>query len=219
MRTRSLALSALSALAAVGLVLGAAGQAGAASGDVLTVGSAGGGNVNVGDTLTGAISSDFIFTTSMGTIDCSTGQFSASDTSNPAAGSGNAVESITQLHADPANCSDSVGGTFGVVSVELNGDATGTVVDGSTPTLKVTGLDEQVTLSSFLGNIVCDYGTTGSVTEIDGALSNSTNGISFATQTVNLISGSFFCPGSGTFSGGVGPIDDTSQGGQATFVN
>src|SRR5205823_5473612 len=61
MRTRTLALA---TLAAGGLVLGAAGQAGAATVDVLTVGAVGGTNVNVGDSLTGAINSDFVFTTS-----------------------------------------------------------------------------------------------------------------------------------------------------------
>jgi hypothetical protein len=216
MRTRTLALT---ALAAAGLVLGAAGQAGAATGGVLTVGSTGGTNVNVGDTLTGAINSDFLFTTSSGTIDCSSGSFTASVTANPAVGSGNATESITGLHADPANCSTTVGGTTGVVSVEINGAASGAVVDGASPTLKVTGLDEQVTLASFLGNVTCDYGTTGSVTEIDGSLSNASQSISFATQNVNLISGSGLCPSSGTFSGGVGPVLDSSQSNQATYVN
>jgi len=210
--------SALTALAALGLVLGAAGQAGASTGGVLTVGSAGGTDVNVGDSLTGAINSDFVFTTSSGTIDCGSGQFTAAVTANPAVG-GNATESITQLHADPSSCTSTIGGTLGVTSVEINGPATGTVVGGASPTLRVTGLDEQVTLSSFLGNVTCDYGTTGSVTEIDGALSNATNSISFATQNVNLISGSGLCPSSGTFQGGVGPVDDSSQGGQATFVN
>ncbi|MEY9858105.1 hypothetical protein ABH935_003718 [Catenulispora sp. GAS73] len=216
MRTRTLALT---ALAAAGLVLGAAGQAGASTGGVLTVGSAGGTNANVGDTLTGAINSDFIFTTSSGTIDCSTGSFTAGVTANPAVGSGNATESITGLHADPANCSTTIGGTIGVVSVEINGPANGTVVDGSSPTLKVTNLDEQVTLASFLGDVTCDYGTTGSVTEIDGALSNVSKSISFATQNVNLISGSGLCPSSGTFSGGVGPVLDSSQSNQAVYVN
>ena len=216
MRTRTLALT---AVAAAGLVLGAAGQAGAATGGVLTVGSAGGTNVNVNDTLTGAINSDFVFTTSSGTIDCSTGQFTAKVTANPAKGTGNAVESITQLHADPAKCSTTVSGTISVVSVEINGPATGNVVDGTSPKLKVTGLDEQVTLASFLGNVTCDYGTTGSVTEVDGSLSNTTNSISFATQNVNLISGSGLCPTSGTFQGGVGPVKDTTQSSQKVFVN
>lgn len=216
MRTRILALS---ALAAAGLALGAAGQAGAATGDVLTVGSVGGANVNVNDSLTGAINADFVFTTSMGTIDCSSGSFTASVTANPAAGSGNATESITGLHADPASCSTTVSGTTDVVSVEINGAATGTVSDGASPTLAVTGLDEQVVMDSILGQVTCDYGTTGTVTEIDGTLSNTNNSISFATQNVNLISGSGLCPTSGTFGGGVGPVNDASQSGQATFVN
>jgi hypothetical protein len=218
-RTRSLVLTAVSLAGAAGLVLGAAGQAGAATGGVLTVGSAGGTSVNTGDTLTGAIDSDFLFTTSSGTIDCSSGAFTAGVTANPAAGSGNATESITQLHADPSSCTSTITGTMGVASVELASAASGTVVDGSSPTLKVTSLDEQVTLSSFLGNVTCDYGTTGSVTEIDGSLSNTTNAISFATQNVNLISGSGLCPSTGTFSGGVGPVLDSSQSSQATFVN
>ena len=216
MRTRTLVLT---ALAAAGLVIGAAGQAGATTGGVLTVGSVGGTNVNVNDILTGAINSDFLFTTSSGTIDCSTGQFTAKVTANPAKGTGNATESITQLHADPGNCSTTVSGTYAVASVEINGPATGNVVDGSSPKLKVTHLDEQVTLESFLGNVTCDYGTTGSVTEIDGALSNATKSITFATQNVNLISGSGLCPSSGTFSGGVGPVLDSSQSNQATYVN
>jgi hypothetical protein len=216
MRTRTLALT---ALAAAGLVVGAAGQAGASTGGVLTVGSAGGTNVNVNDIVTGAINSDFIFTTSSGNIDCSVGQFTAKVTANPNKGTGNAVESITQLHANPANCSTTVAGTFSVVSVEINGPATGNVVDGTSPKLKVTGLDEQVTLASFLGNVTCDYGTTGSVTEIDGGLSNTTNSISFATQNVNLISGSGLCPSSGTFQGGVGPVKDTTQSSQKVYVN
>lgn len=216
MRTRTLALT---ALAAAGLVLGAAGQAGASTGGVLTVTAVGGTNVNVNDVLKGAINSDFVFTTSSGVIDCSSGQFSAKVTSNPNKGTGNAVESITQLHADPAHCTTTVSGTFSVVSVEINGAATGNVVDGTSPKLKVTGLDEKVTLASFLGNVTCDYGTTGSVTEIDGSLSNTNNSITFATQNVNLISGSGLCPTSGTFKGGVGPVQDSTQSNKAVFVN
>lgn len=218
MRTRTLVLT---TLAAAGLVLGAAGQAGAATVDVLTVGSVGGPNVNIGDVLTGAISSDFLFTTDSGTIDCSSGQFSAGATANPAAGSGtDATETITQLHADPASCSTTVGGTTGVVSVELNGNASGAVVDGSSPTLQVTGLDEQVVLSTILGgDVTCDYGNVGGSSPIVGNLTNSNNGISFSTQSVTLLSGSGLCPSSGTFAGAVGPITDSTQGGQLVFVN
>jgi hypothetical protein len=218
MRNRSRTL-ALAALAAGGLVVGGAGQAGAATVDVLTVGSVGGANVNVYDSLTGAINSDFVFTTSSGTVDCKTGQFTASVTANPAKGTGNAVESITQLHAAPASCTTTIAGTTSVVSVEIASPATGNVVDGTSPKLKVTHLDEQVVLASFLGNVTCDYGTTGSVTEIDGSLSNTNNSISFATQNVNLISGSGLCPSTGTFQGGVGPVKDTTQSSKAVFVN
>jgi hypothetical protein len=216
MRTRTLALT---ALAAAGLVVGAAGQAGAATGGVLTVGSAGGTNVNVNDIVTGVLNSNFVFTTSSGNITCTTGKFTAKVTANPAKNTGNAVESITQLHADSANCTTTVSGTLSVVSVEINGPATGNVVDGTSPKLKVTHLDEQVTLASFLGNVTCDYGTSGSVTEIDGALSNTTNSISFATQNVNLISGSGLCPSNGTFQGGLGPVLDTTQSSKKVFVN
>lgn len=218
-RTRSTLTLALTAAAAAGLVLGAAGQAGAATGGVLTVGSAGGTNVNVNDHLTGAINADFVFTTSSGTIDCSSGSFAATVSSNPTAGSGNAVESITGLSAVASSCSTTVSGTTSVVSVQLVGTATGNVVDGTSPKLKVTNLDEEVVMASFLGNVTCDYGTTGSVTEIDGSLSNSTQAISFATQPVNLISGSGLCPSSGTFSGGVGPVLDTTQSSQHVYVN
>ncbi|WP_194924034.1 Tat pathway signal sequence domain protein [Catenulispora pinisilvae] len=217
MRIRTLALT---AFAVSGLVIGAAGQAGAATGGVLTVGSAGGTNVNVGDVLTGPISSDFLFTTSSGTIDCSTGAFSASATANGSA-PGTATESITQLHADPANCSSTIGGTTSVVSVELNGDATGIVTDGASPTLAVTGLDEQVTLGTILGgNVTCDYGNNASGdAAINGSLTNGNNGISFATQNVALLSGSGLCPSSGTFAGAVGPITDTTQSAGLVFVN
>jgi hypothetical protein len=219
MRKRTLATAATAATAACGLVLGPAGPAGASTGGVLTVGSAGGTNVNVGDTLTGPISGNFVFTTSSGKITCTTGKFTATDTTNGPVG-GTATESITQLHADASSCTTTVSGTTSVVSVELNGAATGTVTDGASPTLHVTGLDEKVTLHSILGtNVVCDYGTTGSVTEIDGVLSNTTNGATFTSQPVNKISGSGLCPASGTFTGGIAPITDTTQGGQKTFVN
>ncbi|GAA1993593.1 hypothetical protein [Catenulispora subtropica] len=216
MRKRTLATA---AVAACGLALGIAGPAGASTGGVLTVGSAGGTDVNVGDTLTGAISSNFVFTTSGGKITCTTGQFTATDSTNGPVG-GTATESISQLHADAANCTTTISGTTKVVSVEINGAATGTVTDGASPTLHVTGLDEKVTLRSILGtNVVCDFGTTGSVTEIDGALSNTTNGATFTNQPVNKITGSSLCPANGTFSGGIGPIKDTTQASQNTFVN
>lgn len=217
MRKRTLVTAA--ATAACGLVLGLAGPAGASTGGVLTVGSTGGTNVNAGDTLTGAINSNFVFTTSSGKITCTTGQFTATDTTNGPVG-GTATESISQLHADAASCTTTVSGTTKVVSVEINGAATGTVTDGASPTLHVTGLDEKVTLKTILGtNVVCDYGTTGTVTEIDGVLSNATNSATFTSQPVNRITGSGLCPTSGTFSGGIGPIKDTTQGGQNTFVN
>ncbi|NUR60354.1 MAG: hypothetical protein HOV87_17095 [Catenulispora sp.] len=217
MRKRTLAASA--ATAACGLVLGLAGPAAAGTGGVLTVGSAGGTNVNPGDTLTGPINSNFVFTTSSGKITCTSGKFTATDSTNGPVG-GTATESISQLHADAASCTTTISGTTSVVSVELNGPATGTVTDGANPTLHVSGLDEKVTLHSILGtNVVCDYGTTGSVTEIDGALNNTTNSATFTTQAVNRISGSGLCPTTGTFSGGIGPITDTTQAGQKTFVN
>lgn len=207
------------ATAAAGLVFGIAGPAGASTGGVLTVGSVGGTNVNVGDTLTGPINSNFVFTTSSGKITCTSGKFTATDSTNGPVG-GTAVESISQLHADASSCTTTVSGTTSVVSVEINGSATGTVTDGTNPTLHVSGLDEKVTLHSILGtNVVCDYGTTGSVTEIDGALNNATNSATFTSQAVNKISGSGLCPATGTFSGGIGPITDSTQGGQATFVN
>jgi hypothetical protein len=219
MRKRTLATAAAAAASSLGLVLGLAGAAGAGTGGVLTVGSTGGTNVNPGDSLTGPISSSFIFTTSSGKITCTTGQFTASDTSNGPVG-GTAVENITQLHADAAHCTTTVSGTTSVVSVEIVGSATGTVTDGASPVLHVTGLDEKVTLHSILGtNVVCDYGTTGTVTEIDGALSNTTNGVTFSAAPVNKVSGSGLCPASGTFTGGIAPITDTTQSAQKTFVN
>jgi hypothetical protein len=216
MRKRTLAAAA--ATAACGLVLGIAGQAAASTGGGLTVGSAGGTNVNPGDSLTGPINSNFVFTTSSGKITCTTGKFTAADVTNGAVGT-SATETISQLHADAANCTTTISGTTAVVSVELNGTANGKATDGASPTLHVTNLDEKVSLKTILGtNVVCDFGVTGTA-EIDGALSNTTNSVTFTAQSVTKLAGSGLCPATGTFSGGIGPITDTTQAGQKTFVN
>ncbi|MFD0632593.1 hypothetical protein ACFQ9X_14260 [Catenulispora yoronensis] len=159
-----------------------------------------------------------MFTTSSGKITCTSGKFTATDSTNGAVGT-SATESITQLHADAANCTTTISGTTSVVSVEINGTANGKVTDGASPTLHVTNLDEKVTMKTILlTNVVCDFGVTGT-NEIDGALSNTTNGVTFTSQAVSKISGSSLCPTTGTFSGGIAPITDTTQSSLKTFVN
>jgi len=215
----------ISSLAAAFLVVLAtafgASPASAATGGVLTVGALNGTNVNPGspgDTLTAVLNAGGVFTTSSGNISCSTGNFTATVNTNPNK-PGTATETVTALHFVPSSCTDTIAGTSGVVSIDLKVNGAASAVDGTSPQLKVTSMDEKVVLKTSLGNLVCDYGTAGTVTQIVGSLSNSTGNVTFSAAPVARVSGTVTCPATGTFTATFGPILDQSQANQRVYIN
>jgi hypothetical protein len=218
MRIRKLTYLAAAAAVALTAAVAASAPASAATSDVLTVSSVGGANVNVGDVLTAPLSSPGVFTVTGGSISCPTGSFTASVTGNPAAGTGNATESVTGLTFTASTCTDTIPGTSGVSSVGLASPATGTVSD-TAGTLTLTSLNVKVVLKTLLGTLTCNYGTSGSVTVVVGTLSNTGNKLVFVSATVNLITGSSLCPSTGKFSATFSPITDTTQAAKPVFLN
>lgn len=189
--------------------------------DVLTVGSLGGTNVtpgSPGDTLTAVLIAGGSFTTPAGNISCTQGNFAATVNTNPPA-PGSATETVTVLHFVPTTCTDTIAGTSGVVSIDLKVNGAASAVDGTSPQLNVTSLDEKVVLKTSLGNLVCDYGTAGAVTQISGSLSNTTGNVTFSSAPVARVSGTATCPATGTFTATFGPILDQSKANQRVYIN
>ncbi|HTJ72358.1 MAG TPA: hypothetical protein VL551_32765 [Actinospica sp.] len=233
-RTAALGVATVTAVAAVLAVQPAAFAAG--SSDVLSWGAlnSSGTNVATTDTLSGALASGttstFKFTSSgtTVTITCTAAASTAKTTSNPTA-PGTAAMSISQLTFSDGATQCTLSGLSGVtvVSITLKSGTTavGNITD-SPDDLNLTSLNEAVVLHSGLGNITCDYGTTSAVTNIQGAIvnpnSSGTGGsITFANQTVGLISGVSVCGASGstgTFNATLGGFTDGSGTGSNTAV-
>jgi hypothetical protein len=193
----------------------------AATGGELTVGSLGGTNVNVNDNLTALLTGSAVFTTSAGKVTCTQGNIAATDNTNPAEGQAEATLTLTQFHSTPASCTTTISGTTKVISVDLAHTASLTVLDDPTDPgiLRATNIDVKVTLGTVLGSLVCDYGTAGTVTQVDGALNNTAHSVTYSGAAVNKISGTGACPASGTLSAVFGPIIDTTQANQNVYVN
>jgi hypothetical protein len=237
LKRRLISLAATAALA-VGGAITAAAPASAATGCELNYGSQAGtcvvaGNGTSGDNLSASLSSansTFSFKESSGaavTITCTHASFVAQATSNPADGTAEATEQINTLAF--STCTINVAGVT-VSSVNLKPTTVGgaTVADDSgSPMLNVTQLNEQVTLHTGLGNVICDYGVGGSVTQVQGVITNPDStgaggSIAFGTDPVAYLSGPSFCGtagSTGTFSATFGTVTDTSEtGSPALYV-
>ncbi|MFE4369036.1 Tat pathway signal sequence domain protein [Streptomyces sp. NPDC056835] len=195
---------------------------GAAAGNVLTYGSAAGPAVAVGDVFTSSLSggaSVAIRTTAGGStgITCTTSQFTATVTGNPAA-PGTATESLT-AHTF-GGCTSNILGTTGVQGITVDRLPYNTTVTSGGPLTVGAGaagaVQTTVKLNTLLGLTTCVYTSTG----LSGATSNTDNSITFANQLFSKSSGPATCPGSSYFSAKYGPVKDTSQSGSpSVFIN
>ncbi|PWI42983.1 Tat pathway signal sequence domain protein [Streptomyces sp. ICBB 8177] len=195
----------------------------AAASSVLTYGSAGGSAVAVGDSLVAPLESGTkatFYSSTSGTsgVSCSSSQFTATVSTNPAA-PGTATESLTGQTF--GSCTSNVVGVTGVKSITVNGLPFNTSVsDASGDPVTVSpasgSIQTTVVLNTLLGTTTCVY-SGGALT---GAASNSAQTISFANQHFTKTSGSSLCFSSAYFSATYGPVSDTSQsGGPSVYVN
>ncbi|MGW1714796.1 Tat pathway signal sequence domain protein [Streptomyces sp. NPDC002156] len=219
MRTRTRSALALAA-AVAGLSVAAVTPASAAD-TVLTVGSAAGDAVAVGDVLSASLASGTtatLYSSATGTsgVSCAASTFTAKVETNPAA-SGTATESVT-AHTF-GTCTSNVLGVLGVTSVTVNNlpyttsvtsDGTVTVTPASGSTIQTT-----VVLSTLLGSINCVY----QAPSLTGTSSNTDNSINFTSQAFTKFSGSSLCFSSGYFTAKYAPVQDVTQGNATVFVN
>ena len=236
--SKLISLAAATALALGGAIL-VASPANAATGCELNYGSLGSncvaaGNGTSGDNLAAGLSSTnstFSFKESGGaavTITCTKASFVAQATVNPAEDAAEAAEQVNTLTFSA--CTINVAGVS-VSSVNLKPATVGsaTVADdgAGNPLLNVTQLNEQVTLHTGLGNVICDYGVGGTVTQVQGGITNpdstgSGGSIAFNNDPVAYLSGPSFCGASGStgsFNATFGTVADTSQtGSPALYV-
>jgi hypothetical protein len=215
MRTRSL-LALTGAVAA--LTLPAIAPASAAETPVLTTGGLGGTPVAVGDTLTASLATGTtatLYSSATGTsgVSCSSSQFTATATDNPAA-PGTATESLS-AHTF-AGCTANVVGVLGVTSItvnnlpyttSVNSDGTVTVTPASGSTIQTT-----VVLRTLLGSINCVY----QAPSLTGKADNADNSIAFTNQQFTKTSGSSLCFANGYFTAKYAPVTD---GDAPVFVN
>jgi hypothetical protein len=222
MRNRT-ALALATAVAALSLlpVLPAAADADATS--VLTTGSAAGTAAAVGDVLTAPLATGTaatLYSSATGTsgVSCSTSQFTAAVTDNPAS-SGTATESVT-AHTF-SGCTSNVLGVLSVGSVTVNNLPYVTTVTSAgvvtvTPASSSTPIQTTVVLNTLLGSISCVYRADS----ITGASSNTDNSITFSAQPFTKYSGSSLCFSAGYFTAKYAPVTDTTQtGSPSVYVN
>lgn len=214
------------AVAAAGAMLTAlaALPAAADTADVLTYGSLAGTNVAVGDVITSSLASGTtanFYSSSTGTsgVTCSTSSFTGTVLTNPAA-SGTATESVTDQEF--SDCSSNVLGVLGVTSVTVQNLPFSAAVDDTADTITITGTDAApiettVVLSTLLGSATCIYEADGDT--VTGAVSNTDNSITFTNQQFDLESGSSLCFANGFFTATYAPVEDSTAGGAAVYVN
>ncbi|CAL9590597.1 Tat pathway signal sequence domain protein [Streptomyces sp. enrichment culture] len=215
MRTRTL-LTLAAAVAA--LTLPTAAPAGAAATPVLTTGGVGGTPVAAGSGVTASLAAGtaatfYSSTTGTSGVRCTTSQFSATVTDNPAA-PGTATESLS-AHSF-ANCTSNVSGVTGVNSITVqNLPYTTTVTSAGVVTVSPPSgstIRTTVSLRTLLGNVTCVYQGSG----LTGTASNANNGIAFSNQPFSKVSGSSLCFANAYFSATYAPV---TSGGAAVFVN
>ncbi|MBX7549331.1 Tat pathway signal sequence domain protein [Streptomyces sp. tea 10] len=216
MRTRSVLTL---AGAATALALAVATPA-SADGAVLTTGGAGGTAVAVGDTLTAPLASGTsatLYSSATGTsgVSCTSSQFTASVTVNPAA-PGTATESVSGHTFDASSCTSNVLGVTGVSSITVdNLPYTATVAsDGTLTVSPASGSTIQTTvkLKTLLGSITCVYQAAA----LTGKTDNSDSSITFTNQQFTKSSGSSLCFANGYFTAKYAPVTD---GGAQVYVN
>ena len=204
------------AAATAGLVaLGAASPALAAAPRTpvtLTLGSATGPNVAVGDVLSAALSGTSTLGTSAGNITCKAGSFSSKVLTNTTTA---ATATVTSLSFTASTCTSGIPGTTGVTSIGLK-SGTAPVASISPTTLQLTVTPTvAVVLSSILGPVSCYY--AGSAV---GNLVNASHSLAFPSVSVTKQTGSSaLCPASGTFVATYAPVVDTTQASQDVWVN
>ncbi|MET7452021.1 Tat pathway signal sequence domain protein [Streptomyces sp. NPDC005574] len=209
MRTRTL-LALTGAVAA--LTLPAVAPASAADSAVLTTGGPGGTAVAVGDVLTAPLATGTaatLYSSATGTsgISCTSSQFTATVTDNPAA-PGTATESLTAHTFASGSCTSNVLGVTSVTSITVNNvpyttsvasDGTVTVTPASGSTIQTTAV-----LRTLLGSITCVY----QAPSLTGTASNTDNSINFANQHFTKTSGSSLCFANGYFTAKYAPVTD-----------
>jgi hypothetical protein len=217
MRTRTL-LALTGAVAA--LTLPAIAPASAADTPVLTTGGPGGTPVAVGDVLTAPLATGTtatLYSSATGTsgISCTSSQFTATVTDNPAA-PGTASESLGAHTFDGSSCSANVVGVLGVTSITVNNLPYTTAVssDGTVTVTAASGSAVQTTvvLRTLLGSINCVYQTPA----LTGKADNADNSITFTNQQFTKKSGSSLCFANGYFTAKYAPVTD---GDAPVFVN
>jgi hypothetical protein len=197
----------------------------AAATPVLTLASVNGPAVQVNDVLAATGTNVSVATTSGGStgITCNSATLSATVTANPGAGA-NADENATLT---TTGCSSNIAGVTKVNSVTLNNQPyTAAVTSGGVVT--VTGnITSTVSLQTVLGAITCSYTASNnanlspSAPSLDAVAHNVTpaNSIVISNNQFTLTTGSGLCPKNGFLSATVGPVTDTTQGGQDVFVS
>ncbi|MDL5204442.1 Tat pathway signal sequence domain protein [Streptomyces sp. ALI-76-A] len=217
MRTRSL-LALTGAVAA--LTLTAAVPASAAETPVLTTGGLGGTPVAVGDVLTAPLATGTtatLYSSATGTsgISCTSSQFTATVTDNPAA-PGTATESVTAHTFAGSSCSANVIGVLGVTSITVNNlpYATSVNSDGTLTVTPASGsaIQTTVVLRTLLGSINCVYQTPSLIGKAD----NADNSIAFTNQQFTKTSGSSLCFANGYFTAKYAPV---TADGALVYVN
>ncbi len=219
MRTRTRTAIALAA-AVAGLSVAAVTPASAAD-TVLTVNSAAGDAVAVGDVLSASLATGTtatLYSSATGTsgVTCAASTFTASVEDNPAA-PGTATESVS-AHTF-GSCTSNVLGVLGVNSVTVN-NLPYTSAVGSDGTVVITPaegstIQTTVVLRTLLGTINCVY----QAPSLSGTTGADDNSINFASQPFTKFSGSSLCFSSGYFTAKYAPVQDVTQGGATVFVN
>jgi hypothetical protein len=74
-----------------------------------------------------------------------------------------------------------------------------------------------VVLNTLFGSVSCVYEVNNDT--LTGTASNADNSINFSSQQFNLISGSAFCFSNGYFTASYAPVQDSTQGSAAVYVN
>jgi hypothetical protein len=220
---RKLAQSAV-VLLALGAAVLIATPSFAAGSNVLTTGSVGGPNVAVNDVLQASLKSgtNATFTSGSTVVTCAASTFTATVTSNPAAG-GTANESLTAQSFTSCTATGN-SNVRGVNSLTVNNLPYNTAVTGTSLTISAGAagsVKATISLNTIIGTVNCSYGPgTGGNGSINGTTSNTDNSVTFGSQTFNRITGNqFVCPANTVFAATYAPSVDTSvSGSPAVFV-
>ncbi|HEV2640345.1 MAG TPA: hypothetical protein VGX23_34750 [Actinocrinis sp.] len=180
--------------------------------DTLTVNSATGPNVAVGDVISAALSGSSTLSTSAGNVTCTAGSIGAEALTNTAT---TATETVTSFTFTASSCTSGITGTTSVSSIGLkSGTAPVATVTASTSKPTVTPI-VAVVLTTIFGPVSCHYSGAAS-----GALSNPAHSLAFSAVSVARQTGSSsLCPASGTFTATFKPVLHTTQAGGDVYVN